>query len=92
MTQKDQLRDIWATVLELEDFDNAENIMDLGGDSLKIYQISAMSYEKYGLKFAPIDVMMYPNINALSDFIQNKNENSEIIKAVKTVKKREVRR
>lgn len=50
MTQKEQLRDIWATVLELEDFDNAENIMDIGGDSLKIYQISAMAFEKYGLK------------------------------------------
>ena len=71
MSLKEQLRDVWESVLGMSDFSDNDNIMDIGGNSLMIYKISALSKEKYAVELSPMDLMMYPNINMLCEKLQS---------------------
>lgn len=77
MSLKEKLRDVWESVLGTSDFSDNDNIMDIGGNSLMIYKISALSKEKYAVELSPMDLMMYPNINMLCAKLQSEEEPEE---------------
>ena len=77
MSLKEQLRDVWESVLGTSDFSDNDNIMDIGGNSLMIYKISALSKEKYAVELSPMDLMMYPNIKMSREIIRFENVKKE---------------
>ena len=91
MSLKEKLRDVWESVLGTSDFSDNDNIMDIGGNSLMIYKISALSKEKYAVELSPMDLMMYPNINLLCEKLQSE-EAPESSRGSKVLAKRRSRR
>lgn len=77
MSLREKLRDVWESVLGTSDFSDNDNIMDIGGNSLMIYKISALSKEKYAVELSPMDLMMYPNINTLCEKLQSEEASAE---------------
>lgn len=71
MNTKEKLMEVWKEVLRTDDVSSESNIMDMGGDSYTIFKLTNLSKEKFGLQFTPMDVMMYPKIDSLADFIDN---------------------
>ena len=53
------------------------NIFDLGGNSLLIYKLSEEIKKELNLNIKPIDIMMYPNIEMLYDYLNNNNSKKE---------------
>ena len=87
MELKEQLRSVWEEVLESSDFTNSDCIMNIGGDSIKIYKISAVGKEKFDLDISPMDVFMYPSIDSLVNIKTNK-EPAEQMHQTKILKRR----
>jgi len=75
MEVKEKITEVWKKVLEKEQIGNSDNIMDIGGDSLKIYKISSLLNDQYGMNVSAMDIMMYSTINDLTGFVENKSGN-----------------
>lgn len=88
MDFKEKIREVWEHVLEKEDFKNDDSIMDIGGDSLKIYKISRILQEKHGLEISPMDIMMFPTVLSMVSFLEKKRSESEVdIETIRPVKR-----
>ena len=61
---------LWREVLENQDIRLNDNIMEVGGTSLLIYKICMLASERFGIKVAPIDVMMYSSVDALTEYLE----------------------
>lgn len=73
MELKEQLLQLFKENLETENVSENSNIFDIGGSSLTIYKISAQAKEKYGLNVSPIDIMTYPTLEKLCQFLKEGN-------------------
>lgn len=71
MNTKEKLKNIYAEVLGKSELNENENIFDLGGNSASVYKISAVLKEKYELEIKPIDIMMYPTIEKLAEYLES---------------------
>jgi microcystin synthetase protein McyA len=63
------LAEIWADVLKIESVSVNDNIFELGGDSLLIFQITAKANQA-GLRLHPREVFQHGTIAALSRIIE----------------------
>ena len=62
---------------EVYKFEVKDNIFDLGGNSLLIYKLSEEIKKELNLNIKPIDIMMYPNIEMLYDYLNNNNNSKK---------------
>jgi acyl carrier protein len=67
----DQLMGIWQEVLGRKEICPDDKIMDLGGDSMKLYQICMIARERYKLHITPMDLMIYPTPELLAGHLEN---------------------
>ena len=74
---KEDLIRIFKKVLEKDEVNVKDNIFDLGGNSVLIYKLSEEIKKELNLNIKPIDIMMYPNIEMLYDYLNNNNNNSK---------------
>lgn len=91
METRDKLLDIWKDILGKEDIGYTDNIMEIGGDSRAIYGITMLARERYQLDLSPMDVMMYPNIEALEKFLNGENAASGDTSEVRVARRRRAR-
>lgn len=92
MDIKDKLTEVWKEVLITEDISPDDNIMDIGADSYTIHKLCVLSKEKFQISFTSVDLMMYPNINALADLLENGSENSAAAGTGRVSERRRIRR
>lgn len=88
MNTKDILKEIFSEVLGIENVSENDNIFDMGGDSPSIYKISELIKEKNNIDIKPIDIMMYPTIEKLSEFISLGGSGSSVSSGEVVVKRR----
>ncbi|MBR6393397.1 MAG: acyl carrier protein [Ruminococcus sp.] len=88
MNTKDMLKEIFSEVLNIENVSENDNIFDMGGDSPSIYRISELIKEKNNIEIKPIDIMMYPTIEKLSEFISSGGNGSSENSGEVVVKRR----
>lgn len=69
------LREIWASVLKLEQIGVHDNFFDLGGDSILAAQILARA-TRAGLPLTPKQLFMYQTISELSALVDAKGKGS----------------
>ena len=74
MTNREKIRGVWEEVLENKEFDDEDNIMDIGGTSLCIYKISRILQERYALEISPMDILMFPSVLAMNSFLKKIRE------------------
>jgi acyl carrier protein len=74
---KEDLIRIFKKVLEKDEVNVKDNIFDLGGNSLLIYKLSEEIKKELNLNIKPIDIMMYPNIEMLYDYLNNNNNSKK---------------
>jgi len=74
---KEDLIRIFKKVLEKDEINVKDNIFDLGGNSLLIYKLSEEIKKELNLNIKPIDIMMYPNIEMLYDYLNNNPKKEE---------------
>jgi acyl carrier protein len=92
MNTKDILRSVFSEVLGTTELSETENIFDIGGDSIAIYKISELLKEKHDIELKPIDIMMYPTIEKLTDFIASGGNTDNAYTGEVVVKRRARRR
>ncbi|CDE45916.1 beta-ketoacyl synthase [Clostridium sp. CAG:411] len=92
MTNREKIRGVWEEVLENKEFDDEDNIMDIGGTSLCIYKISRILQERYALEISPMDILMFPSVLAMNSFFEEDKRNQEAkIETIRPIR-RSVRR
>lgn len=78
METKEALQVLFCENLGKDRVDENDTIFDLGGTSLMIYKICEQAKERYQLQIKPIDLMMYPSIRKMSEYLENtEDENLE---------------
>ena len=85
---KEDLIRIFKKVLEKDEVNVKDNIFDLGGNSLLIYKLSEEIKKELNLNIKPIDIMMYPNIEMLYDYLNNNNNSKKEEEGLKRRRKR----
>ncbi len=70
MTLEEQMKNIWKEVLSQDEIGVNENIFDIGGTSLMLYQICMKAKEEHQLEITPMDLMVYPSISALVSHLE----------------------
>ena len=76
--QEKRLADIWKHVLGHEAISVEDNIFDLGGDSILIFQITSRANEA-GLALSPLQVFRHPTIAELANLIEPVRENGNLL-------------
>ena len=71
MSIEDKLLELWQSILGIEVQTN-ENFFDIGGTSLMVYQVCSKAKDDYNISIKPIDIMMYPTIESLSDILNER--------------------
>ncbi len=77
---QEKLRDIWASVLGIEDVSINDNFFDLGGHSLLATQVIAKVFQVFGIELSLRSLFDLPTINLLAahiDDLVQKNEHSQ---------------
>lgn len=88
MDTKEMIIETWKEVLRTDELDLDSNIMDIGGDSYTIQKICYLAREKFSLSISPMDVIMYPNVNALAGFVENGANPEASDRTVRPVRRR----
>lgn len=60
---------IWQQVLGREKLGISDNFFDVGGNSLKMVRMVALINKQFGLNISVVEGFKFPNIQALSDYI-----------------------
>ncbi|HEL1323719.1 TPA: AMP-binding protein, partial [Streptococcus equi subsp. zooepidemicus] len=69
-----EIRQIFSSILDVNDFSNDSTIFELGGDSINIVSIQKKIAKKYGVSLKIIDVFEYNTVNKLVNFLESKNK------------------
>jgi amino acid adenylation domain-containing protein len=73
---------VWKEVLRKDMISTTSNFFELGGDSLKSVQITAMLYKELGIRLKLSFLFDYPTIQTLAEAIQEKEiANSDVMNA-----------
>jgi len=67
---------VWTQILAVEQVGIDDNFFGLGGDSLLLAQVHAKICDLLDLNIPIVDLFEYPNIRALSDYLQKKQSDS----------------
>ncbi|MCM3291423.1 SDR family NAD(P)-dependent oxidoreductase [Paenibacillus sp. MER 180] len=67
--QQQKLIAIWERVLNITGVSMTDNIFDVGGNSLTIFQLVQHIADEFQVDIKPIDLMTYPNIYELSAYL-----------------------
>lgn len=87
------LAEIFSELLCHENIDIAINFFDLGGDSLMVINMVAQVKKRLDIDIEPVDIMQYPNIRELSEYLDNiKLKNGDADKYNKIIEKAKLRR
>lgn len=72
MTLLNQVRDVWAELLEVDPFKISlqGNFFDLGADSLTVQLAAERLTDVVGVEVDPIDLYEHPNIAALAQHLE----------------------
>lgn len=65
---------IWAEILHTTDFHIYDNFYDVGGDSLKIYELMQQIETVFRQKINIANLFQYNSVAALSEYIDRKNQ------------------
>lgn len=65
---------IWKTIPMLKDFSMTDNFFDIGGTSMKAISLITRINDEFTVNFTILDLFIYPNIKAFSEFMQKKNK------------------
>jgi acyl carrier protein len=69
---EEKILNVWREVLGKDTIGITSNFFDLGGDSLKAVQISAMLYREMGIHLKLSFLFDYPTIQQLAEIIQER--------------------
>ena len=69
-----EIRQIFSSILEVNDFSNDSTIFELGGDSINIVSIQKQIEKRYGVSLKIIDVFENNTVNKLVNFLESKNK------------------
>lgn len=69
-----EIRQIFSSILDVNDFSNDSTIFELGGDSINIVSIQKKIAKKYGVSLKIIDVFENNTVNKLVNFLESKNK------------------
>ncbi|WP_432402983.1 non-ribosomal peptide synthetase [Wukongibacter sp. M2B1] len=70
------LIEIWKNALNIKTVGLNDNFFDLGGYSLLLYRVSMDIEEKLNSKLSVVDLLEYPTIQSLSEFIEKLKEDN----------------
>ena len=69
------------------------DFFDLGGQSLLILQMRNRLMEQLGVEVSVVDLLQYPTVTALSNFLRRENDDSAVVKgSLSRAKRRSSRR
>lgn len=77
MNTKEAMHILFCENLGQTQIDENETIFDLGGNSLIIYKICQQAKERFQIQLKPIDLMMYPSIKKVSDYLESPGQEVE---------------
>ncbi|WP_074871639.1 non-ribosomal peptide synthetase [Streptococcus equinus] len=69
-----EIRQIFSSILDVNDFSNDSTIFELGGDSINIVSIQKQIEKRYGVSLKIIDVFENNTVNKLVNFLESKNK------------------
>jgi amino acid adenylation domain-containing protein len=70
---QENLRKIWASVLQKKDFGMNDNFFDLGGKSIQLMQVQTLIQEILHLQLNLIDLFQLPTLSKLTTYLQKKS-------------------
>ncbi|TQR45262.1 SDR family NAD(P)-dependent oxidoreductase [Paenibacillus popilliae] len=76
--QQQKLIAIWERVLNITGVGVTDNIFDVGGNSLTIFQLVQHIADEFQVDIKPIDLMTYPNIYELSVYLSGQCSSNDI--------------
>jgi acyl-CoA synthetase (AMP-forming)/AMP-acid ligase II/NADP-dependent 3-hydroxy acid dehydrogenase YdfG/acyl carrier protein len=88
----EKIREVWCDVLGNSEIIYEDNIFEIGGNSINIFQIINQMETKLNLKLKPSDLMTYSNIDDLVKFIEGSNRQEKNTDEKKTSRVRRVSR
>lgn len=89
----EQIARIWADLLEMDSCPMDVDFFDLGGQSLLILQMRNRLMEQLGVEVSVVDLLQYPTVTALSNFLRRENDDSAVVKgSLSRAKRRSSRR
>ncbi|MGE7225749.1 phosphopantetheine-binding protein, partial [Paenibacillus glucanolyticus] len=93
---KDRLRQLWGTILGIQDLGTSKNFYDLGGNSLLAIRLIDEMKRLFHRQVDVMDLYTYPTVDLMTDFLEKGNEHvklfdhkddNELIKLISDVKK-----
>lgn len=75
---ENKLLNIWKEVLNLDKIGVGHNFFDIGGNSLKLIEVNEKVHELLEIKTNVIDLIQYPTIRELSQFLKNSDPSNEV--------------
>ena len=69
-----EIRQIFSSILDVNDFSNDSTIFELGGDSINIVSIQKQIEKRYGVSLKIIDVFENNTVNKLVNFLESENK------------------
>ncbi|AQS06435.1 non-ribosomal peptide synthetase [Clostridium beijerinckii] len=74
------VKEIWKKILKTETIALSDNFFDIGGNSLKLFQMSRHIEKEFSMIIEPIHLMELSNIKKISEFIEKKDslDNEEV--------------
>lgn len=71
-TAKKKLKQIWKTILNIQEVSNGTNFFDAGGTSRLLMELQNKINEEFGFQPSLVELMTYSNINSFADFISSR--------------------
>lgn len=74
------VKEMWKKILKTETIALSDNFFDIGGNSLKLFQMSRHIEKEFSMIIEPIHLMELSNIKKISEFIEKKDslDNEEV--------------
>ena len=81
-----QIAKVWQDVLQLEKVGIYDNFFEVGGNSLLLIQVSAILQEIFKTKLQVVDLLKYPTIYHLSQYIKGESINDRDSKEARNIR------
>ncbi len=69
---KKKLKQIWKSVLGVDEISNSTNFFDAGGTYRLLAELQVRVKEEFGFQPSLVELMTYSNINSFSDFMNGR--------------------
>ncbi|MBG9792894.1 hypothetical protein ABD76_10485 [Paenibacillus dendritiformis] len=81
---QETIASIWRNLLEIKDIGIRENFFDRGGYSLLLYKVSQALERELNIAIPVVDLLSYPTIQSLSQYIQDKQTPQTVTEEIHT--------